>query len=61
MLISPYFIPGDRGTAYLTGLVARGVDVKVLTNSLASTDEPPVHAGYARYRRDLLAGGVAPV
>ena len=30
----------------------------MLTNSLAATDEPLVHAGYARYRRELLEGGV---
>lgn len=32
--------------------------MKVLTNSLASTDVPVVHAGYARYRSRLLACGV---
>lgn len=58
LLISPYFIPGDSGTHYLDGLAARGVSVKVLTNSLASTDEPVVHAGYSRYRKGLLEGGV---
>jgi Phosphatidylserine/phosphatidylglycerophosphate/cardiolipin synthases and related enzymes len=57
-LISPYFIPGDEGTRYLTDLTGRGVKVKVLTNSLASTDEAAVHAGYSRYRRTLLEGGV---
>ncbi|WP_308427759.1 phospholipase D family protein [Rhodanobacter panaciterrae] len=58
LLISPYFIPGDDGTHYLTDMVSRGVTVKVLTNSLASTDEAAVHAGYSRYRRALLEGGV---
>ncbi|MBU6247349.1 MAG: phospholipase D family protein [Xanthomonadaceae bacterium] len=57
-LISPYFIPGDDGTRFLTGIAARGVRVQVLTNSLASTDEPAVHAGYSRYREPLLRGGV---
>lgn len=57
-LISPYFIPGDEGTEFLTGLASRGVRVQVLTNSLASTDEPAVHAGYSRYRLPLLRGGV---
>jgi putative cardiolipin synthase len=57
-VISPYFTPGDNGTRYLTGLAQRGVAVKVLTNSLASTDEAAVHAGYSRYRRALLEGGV---
>jgi phosphatidylserine/phosphatidylglycerophosphate/cardiolipin synthase-like enzyme len=34
------------------------VKVSVLTNSLAATDEPVVHVGYARYRDALLHGGV---
>jgi len=58
MLISAYFVPGDEDTKLFTALARRGVHVKVLTNSLAATDEPMVHAGYARYRRDLLKGGV---
>jgi len=37
---------------------ARGVRVRVLTNSLASNDAPIAHAGYARHRPDLLAMGV---
>lgn len=39
-------------------LRARGVRVRVLTNSLASTDAPVVHIGYARYRPELLSVGV---
>jgi cardiolipin synthase C len=58
LLISPYFIPGDSGTRYLTSLVKRGVATKVLTNSLASNDELAAHAGYSHYRPALLAGGV---
>ena len=30
----------------------------MLTNSLAATDEPEVHSGYARYRRRLLEAGI---
>ena len=58
LLISPYFVPGDSGTQYLAALAARGVTVKVLTNSLASNDEPAVYSGYSHYRRALLEGGV---
>jgi putative cardiolipin synthase len=58
LLISPYFIPGDTGTAYLDAMARRGVTIKVLTNSLASNDEPVVYAGYSRYRRPLLESGV---
>jgi len=46
------------GTAALVELAKRGVKVRVLTNSLAATDVSAVHAGYAKYREDLLRGGV---
>ena len=58
ILVSPYFVPGKEGTALLRSLVERGSRVTVLTNSLAATDVPAVHAGYARYRRALLEAGV---
>jgi putative cardiolipin synthase len=53
-----YFVPGDAGVKMLGDMVARGVRVRVLTNSLASTDVIAVHAGYAKYREALLAAGV---
>jgi putative cardiolipin synthase len=58
IVISPYFVPGKSGTAFLLELVERGVRVRILTNSLASNDVPAVHAGYSDYRMELLAGGV---
>ncbi len=58
VLVSPYFVPRDRGTALLTSAQARGVRTTVLTNSLASNDVGAVHAGYSRQREALLAGGV---
>ncbi|KQT70037.1 MULTISPECIES: phospholipase D family protein [unclassified Aureimonas] len=57
-IISPYFVPGAEGTAAFVDLSARGVEVSVLTNSLAATDVAAVHGGYAPYRKDLLGGGV---
>jgi putative cardiolipin synthase len=58
LVVSPYFVPGDGGVDALRQLRARGVRVRVLTNALAATDVPVVHAGYARYRRALLEAGV---
>jgi putative cardiolipin synthase len=58
LLTTPYFVPGKSGTEYLVGIARRGVEVEALTNSLASTDEPAAHAGYAGRRRELLEGGV---
>ncbi|MCG8634626.1 MAG: phospholipase D family protein [Desulfobacterales bacterium] len=58
IIFSPYFVPGKQGVAYLAALCKSGVRVRVLTNSLASTDVALVHAGYSRYREDLLRAGI---
>ena len=58
LLVSPYFVPGAGGVEKLSTLRRRGVRVVVVTNSLAATDVPAVHAGYARYRKALLQAGV---
>jgi len=58
ILSSPYFIPGPMGVQAFGDLARRNVKVTILTNSLASNDEPLVHTGYARYRVDLLKTGV---
>jgi putative cardiolipin synthase len=58
IIFSPYFVPGKKGTAFLKQLSDRGVRVRILTNSLASTDVGLVHAGYAKYRKDLLRAGI---
>lgn len=58
ILVSPYLVPGATGVQVLCGLARRGVRVRILTNSLASTDVPVVHAGYARYRPQMLACGL---
>jgi len=58
LIVSPYFVPGDKGEALLEKLSARGVHVRVLTNSLLSTDVIAVHAGYQHYRIPLLEAGV---
>ena len=57
-LVSPYFVPGAEGTASLGALARNGVNVRILTNSLAASDEKSVHAGYAKRRQDLLRAGV---
>lgn len=58
LMTSPYFIPGKGDEEDLIALAQRGVAIKVLTNSLASTDQPAAHEGYSGHRRALLEGGV---
>ena len=57
-LVSPYFVPGPKWTPRLAGLAASGIKVRILTNSLEATDVAAVHAGYAKWRAELLRGGV---
>jgi putative cardiolipin synthase len=58
LIVSPYFVPGDRMMKGFAELRQRGVRVRVLTNSLASNDAPAAHVGYARYRKALLEMGI---
>jgi putative cardiolipin synthase len=58
IVISPYFVPGKDGVAMFAKLVDQGVHIRILTNSLASTDSPLVHNGYSRYRAQLLKLGI---
>ena len=58
LLVSPYFVPGKIGMESLKAERDRGVEITVITNSLASTDEPLVHVGYLRYRKAMLQMGV---
>ncbi len=57
-VISPYFVPGRRGADTLVELAEAGVEVNLLTNSLAANDVAAVYGGYSRWRKPLLEGGV---
>lgn len=58
LMASRYFIPSEDGLRHLGAMHERGVRVAVLTDSLASTDSPAAHAGYARHRLALVRAGV---
>jgi len=58
ILVSPYFVPGSKGTQGLCELSEHGVTVKILTNSLVSNDVSAVHTGYIRHRKELLRCGI---
>ena len=58
LIVSPYFVPGERMMKQFAEIRQRGVRVRVLTNSLASNDAPAAHVGYARYRKALLEMGI---
>jgi len=58
LVVSPYLVPGDGGMKLLENLRNHGVHVRILTNSLASTDMPIVHSGYQKYREPMLKDGI---
>ncbi|OFY83817.1 MAG: cardiolipin synthase [Bacteroidetes bacterium RIFCSPLOWO2_12_FULL_35_15] len=58
MIQSPYLITTELGKKLFQEAVARGVDVKIMTNSLASTDNLEAFSGYQRDRELLLMTGV---
>ena len=57
-IVSAYFVPTKAGAEALVNLANSGVAITVLTNSLEATDVAAVHAGYARYRKQLIKAGV---
>ena len=58
LISSPYFIPDAEFRGLLRDLVARGVRVVVVTNSLETNNHVVAHTGYRRWRREVLAAGV---
>ena len=58
LVVSPYFVPTKRGVESLKNLQNRGVDVTVITNSLAANNQFTVHGGYSPSRKPLLEAGV---
>ena len=57
IVITPYFVPGDAGVAFWREIVANGVRVIIVTNSLASNNHTAVHSAYSKYRRPMLEAG----
>jgi putative cardiolipin synthase len=57
-MVSPYFVPNEAAVARLAGARQGGVSVELVTNSLASTDEPWVYVGYWTHIEELLKADV---
>jgi putative cardiolipin synthase len=55
---SPYLVMSDNAKALFKAAVARGVKVRILTNSLASTDNLQAFSGYRSQRKALLKMGL---
>ena len=55
---TPYFAISKDLKSILLDAVSRGVQIRIFTNSLESTDHPAVHAGFANERRWMLRAGI---
>jgi len=58
LIVTPYFVPRKSGIQRFTQLQDEGVQISVVTNSLASQDQLLVHGGYSAARKKLLRQGV---
>ena len=58
LIESAYVIPGPENVERVRLNKERGIRQRLLTNSLATNDVAAAHAGYAKYRRDLIRNGV---
>ena len=58
VVISPYFVPRKTGIEAFTEVQNRGIQVTIITNSLAANNQSSVHGGYAPSRKPLLKAGV---
>ena len=58
LIESPYMVPTKRFLKIMKDARARGVHVRIMTNSLHSTDGILPAAGYAKYKQKLLDLGI---
>ena len=59
IISTPYLIPVGDFLQHISEDVGQGVQVRLLTNSLASNDATAAHSHYKKYRQDLLATGAS--
>ena len=57
LITNAYIIPDTRFMDDISTLAARGVKVRILTNSLSSHDVPAVNSHYQKWRQPILAAG----
>ena len=58
LISTPYFVPGETGSDWFRNKQLHGINIKILTNSLSATDVIAVHAGYKKYRKELVKGNI---
>ena len=57
IIITPYLYPTENEIKTLENLAAKGIKIKIVTNSLASTDTALVHAAFLTIKQRLISLG----
>lgn len=57
IIISAYFIPTPALDTLIRSIGEQGVELRILTNSLAANNHAAAHSAYRRHRRTLLEAG----
>lgn len=58
LMVSPYFVPRPAETKWFGALKQRGLSIRIITNSLSSTDVVAVHTGYRQARLPIVQDGI---
>jgi putative cardiolipin synthase len=58
LIANAYIIPGEHAIGRMREQSAKGIRIRMLTNSLASHDVPAVNSHYKRWRKPLLDAGI---
>lgn len=58
VIINPYFVPNEHVMEKIKQMREEGIEIYILTNSLATNDAIPVYSEYSRYQKALLKLGV---
>ncbi|MBN1142328.1 MAG: phospholipase D family protein [Deltaproteobacteria bacterium] len=58
LIQSPYLVLPQGALELFRELIGRGVEVRIVTNSLGSTDNLAAFSGYRKQRRQILAAGI---
>jgi putative cardiolipin synthase len=58
LFVSPYYVPLANGVQFVRDTISSGIEVIMVTNSLASNNHIAVHSAYSKYRRDVIRAGM---
>ncbi len=58
VIVNPYFVPNRHVMQKIKQMREHGIEIYILTNSLATNDAIPAYSEYSKYQKELLKLGV---